>query len=647
MSAQGPPRVRLADMPALDALRALAVAGVMAFHAGALPGGFLGVELFFVLSGFLITSLLAAELARDGGLRLGRFWARRLRRLTPALLLTLLGVAGYAAWLARPAELLRIRGDALATLAYVGNWQSLLQGQDYWALFVRPSPLLHAWSLAIEGQFYLLWPLALYGLRRGLGLGWGALALGALALAGASSLAMGLAFAGGEGAARAFYGSDTRAAALLVGAALALARQARPGPLGPRLARWLPAATGLALLLLGAAWALLAGHSPLLYRGGFLLHAGLAALLVLAASAYDPGPLAPARLGRHLALALLGYLGRISYGLYLWHWPVYLALDSALAALGPAPRLLFKLVLSLVLAVASYHLLELPVRRGAFPGLRAPVVGLLAVAAVVWATLAATADGLRLAPGAAEAQPPAPSAGALEAPPAAGPARLLVVGDSVAELLGPVLAALRPDGAIASRGRAECGLLQGTRRVRLEDNSVSTRGAACPDWREDWPRALDEVRPEVVLLVLGEIAQGDWELDGRWLHPCQPEFDRRYTAELEAALELLGARGAVVVVATSAYSQWDGKPAWLDERTDCLNEAVRDAVAASPWSEVLELQPFVCPSRACVRRVAGEELRPDGVHYAGPGARWVAAWILERLAALPRAELARNHPARR
>ena len=158
-------------IPALDGLRGVAVAGVLAFHAGLLPGGYLGVDLFFVLSGFLITSLLVAEHAREGRIRLGAFWARRARRLIPALF-TALALAGlHAATLARPDELARIRADALASLIYVTNWRAVVVGNEYWALFRAPSPLEHLWSLAIEEQFYVAWPplvsaaLAL-GLRR-------------------------------------------------------------------------------------------------------------------------------------------------------------------------------------------------------------------------------------------------------------------------------------------------------------------------------------------------------------------------------------------------------------------------------------------------------------------------------------------------
>ncbi|WP_421118203.1 acyltransferase family protein [Aquihabitans daechungensis] len=162
-----PAKARIAHLPALDGLRGLAVAGVLIYHGGYLTGGYLGVDLFFVLSGFLITSLLLVEHDGSGRVGLEGFWSRRARRLLPALYLFLLGVVVYAAVWARPIDLNQIRGDVYAALLYVSNWWYISQDADYWAISLAPSPLQHLWSLAIEEQFYVVWPLIVVAVLRG------------------------------------------------------------------------------------------------------------------------------------------------------------------------------------------------------------------------------------------------------------------------------------------------------------------------------------------------------------------------------------------------------------------------------------------------------------------------------------------------
>ncbi|HEY5011346.1 MAG TPA: acyltransferase, partial [Acidimicrobiia bacterium] len=214
-------KAAIPHISALDGARGLAVAGVLLFHGGHLLGGYLGVDFFFTLSGFLITSLLLAESNRTGNIGLGGFWARRARRLLPALAVLMVGVAIYSMTLAKPAELAQIRGDALATLAYGANWRAVYAPLDYWALFSAPSPLNHTWSLAIEEQFYVLWPLLFVGL-----LAWWkravpkAVLVTSLGLAAVSSVLM-IVLYDAANSNRVYFGTDTRAAAILFGAALA------------------------------------------------------------------------------------------------------------------------------------------------------------------------------------------------------------------------------------------------------------------------------------------------------------------------------------------------------------------------------------------------------------------------------------------
>src|SRR3954471_15007810 len=214
---------RLGYVPGLDGLRGIAVIAVLLFHGGVTwaRGGFLGVDMFFVLSGFLITSLLLDERWKTGTVKLSRFWARRARRLLPALLALLAAMAAYATWVPMDSPLPSLRRDVLATLAYVSNWHFILDGGSYFARNAPPSPLRHTWSLAIEEQFYLLWPLIFIAVARGRA----RLAkLGTFIGVGiaASIAAMLLLYHPGTDASRVYYGTDTRVHVILIGCGLAV-----------------------------------------------------------------------------------------------------------------------------------------------------------------------------------------------------------------------------------------------------------------------------------------------------------------------------------------------------------------------------------------------------------------------------------------
>ena len=217
------PEPHLGRIPALDGIRALGIVLVLFFHGGFswAGGGFFGVDVFFVLSGFLITGLLVSEYRQNAGIGLARFWGHRVRRLVPALLVMLVGVALYGLFAAPSDTLGQLRSDAIATLLYVNNWHLAPGGQGYFAALNTPRPLLHTWSLSIEEQFYLVWPLVVLGVLR-----WtrSLRALLVLTVVGrvASAVTMAVVYGNGSGESRAYYGTDTRAQALLIGAALAI-----------------------------------------------------------------------------------------------------------------------------------------------------------------------------------------------------------------------------------------------------------------------------------------------------------------------------------------------------------------------------------------------------------------------------------------
>ena len=357
-------RIRPLHWPALDGVRALAVAAVVVYHArpGWLPGGFLGVDVFFVLSGFLITSLLLREQHRTGRVGLGAFWLRRARRLLPALYVLLALVLAFEL-ATRLGGATQLRGDALAALGYFTNWFLIGHQQSYFAAFSAPDALQHLWSLAVEEQFYVVWPLlfALGLLRRR-----GALVFVAAAACGSTLLCAFLFNPLGDPS-RVYYGTDTHSAGLLVGAGLALIhartwpREGRKYVVSRRLRAALLVAGVAALGGLFAAFALLAETQTLVYRGGLSLVAlGSAALLAVL---LHPGG---ARLASVFAWRPLRWIGERSYGIYLWHWPVLVITSPhGYPAGAPVAVTLVQIAAAVGLAALSYTFVETPVRSGA------------------------------------------------------------------------------------------------------------------------------------------------------------------------------------------------------------------------------------------------------------------------------------------
>ncbi len=349
--------------PALDGLRAVAVLAVLAYHwpASWMPGGFLGVEVFFVISGYLITSLLLGERQRTGSTDFKAFWARRARRLLPALFTLLVVVS--AVWLIwKPSEVAGLRGAVLAALAYVTNWYLIAAKQSYFASVGRPSPLLHLWSLAVEEQFYLIWPLVLVGLIRLFRRRMQFVLMVVLALA-AGSVVLGIVlYHPGVDPFRVWYGTDTRAAGILLGAALAIAvppwqmrAEIRRG------ARWLLGAVGMvALGVIIWMFVHVNEFDPFVYRGGFVLLDLVTVGLILAL--VHPAITLSARL---LSWGPLVWIGRRSYGIYLWHWPIFVVTRPGLDVSYGGWRLLaVRLGATMIAAELSYRLVEMPVRNG-------------------------------------------------------------------------------------------------------------------------------------------------------------------------------------------------------------------------------------------------------------------------------------------
>ncbi len=358
----------------LDGLRALAVLAVMLYHSdlGWMPAGFLGVEVFFVVSGYLITWLLLSEWRQSGSIDVKRFWQRRARRLLPALFAMVAATLSFAI-VFQPTEVVGLRGDVLAALGYVANWYLILVQKSYFEAMGRPSLLQHLWSLAVEEQFYLLWPLVLALLLRL----WHPRRVLLVALAGAalSALLMAVLYQPDVDPSRIYYGTDTRAAGLLIGAALAFVWQ-------PGFSKLLPLAspmndgggrgTGslLPLLLdaLGLAglgillWASISldEFEPALYLWGLTLVAFITAWIIVVAT--DPR----AHLGSLLDRKPLRWIGVRSYSIYLWYWPVFdLTRPRLDVPFSGFSLFVLRLAVTIALAELSFRFVETPIRQGA------------------------------------------------------------------------------------------------------------------------------------------------------------------------------------------------------------------------------------------------------------------------------------------
>lgn len=611
---------RLPHVPALDGLRGVAVVGVLAFHAGHLSGGFLGVDLFFVLSGFLITTLLLIERDADGRISLAGFWGRRARRLLPALFAVIAASTVVMRIIGRPDELDRFAQEALAALFYVANWQQLSAGGDYWALFDSPSPLEHLWSLAIEEQFYVAWPLivtaclVVVGGRR-----WVLAALSAGGLVGSIVLLNVLGDAA-EGTTRAYYGTDTRAASILFGAGLAIGTAGRR-----RVAGWaessLSALAVPAVVALGYLWVVADGTDAWLYDWGLPVHGLLGAVVIAVVAGPSSGPV-----GRVLEMRPIRAAGDISYGLYLWHWPVYVVLDQARTGLDGWTLTAARVAVSLAVSVASYHLLEQPIRRGRV-SFRWPTSTTIAAAAAVAVFVVVVADGPATADRVEVADTVAgrvrPAAIVAEEP----EHRILVVGDSGAATLAPAFEAVAPASGVVVRddGQVGCGLPRRGGGVTAADGTFFADPADCERWPSRWGDAVDEFDPDVAVLVLAWGGVGDRDIGGRVAQgPCDPEFDALYAGELRRAIRVLGADGAQVLVATSPPHGFDRS---ADDRSKCLNDIYRSIAEAEDDAAVLDLAAWTCLASACM---AGPDAdRPDGVHFEGDAAIAAAEWIIQ------------------
>ncbi len=632
-------RATIPHLPALDGLRGVAVIGVVLFHADALlRGGYLGVDLFFVLSGYLITSIILSELDATGTLDLKAFWVRRARRLFPALLSIMPAIALYARFVAGADELAGLRNDALATLAYVANWRAIFSEKSYWDLFIAPSPLEHTWSLAIEEQFYVAWPLIVtlvFGvLRKGrktlLGV--------TLALLLGSMLLMLLLY-DMDRTSRVYFGTDTRAASILAGVVLSILLPAKT-EMSMRTARVLDGFGAFTIVVLGVAWVKLDGQSTFVYHGGFWLNEALALVLIACAVAGKKSLVA-----RLFSVRPLAYMGTISYGVYLWHWPIDCLLTANRTHIEGLKLQLVRMSLTLVIAMLSYRFFERPIRMKGLPFGKPIWVVPAAFAASALSVVAGTrARPIPPAPVAAHDPPPQghsfhppfPSAYAADVEtllPAselpAGTPRVLVVGDSVAQKLGVSLRHRQDERRmwVAHRGVGDCSIVQNLKVDRQGHPATAVKNPGCAS---RWVLDTAELKPDLTLIVLGGGYYAQMMVEGKPEHACEAGWHATYRARLVELIDGMGTNAGQVVITLVPYPmdrwRYEGVVEWVE----CFNGILKE-VADEKQLPTLDLMGHVCPTQDCIRAIDGVAQRPDGLHPDGTGAEEMSRWTLAQL----------------
>ena len=569
------------------------------FHAGgALRGGYLGVDLFFVLSGYLITSLLLGEHNATGRIALWPFWVRRARRLFPALLSLMPAVAAYAMFYAKPIELAGIRADALATIAYVANWRAIFAHKSYWQLFAAPSPLEHTWSLAIEEQFYVVWPLVVALLLRR---GTRKTLLGVTLLLGGLSVAAMILLFDPEKTSRVYLGTDTRAASILAGAALACVI-APDTTFSARTVRKLDVLGVVSALGLAFMWFRVEGSSRFLYRGGFWL-AELAVLaLILCAISGTRSVVA-----RALSIRPLTFLGTISYGVYLWHWPVNVFLTPERVHARGFWLHVVQFAVTFAISLASYRWVEQPIRKNGLPFGRALYTVPLAVAVAVALVLRGTY---------ARDLPAQPVLANMFEPTASGRDvyRVMLLGDSTANSLGWGLRGVHEPGlAIELMGQDGCTML------------ADMCGGP------QWTQRTKELHPNATILFLGGAFLHGTSVDGEWRKSCNPVWDGKFETNLVRRLGDLRSPEGRVFAATIPYPLGEYDTAAFRAEVDCINASIRKSAAAVQGVEVLDFGAQLCPKGVCIRESGGQIIRPDGVHYTIDGAAEISRWVLAQI----------------
>lgn len=630
---------------ALDGIRGVLVIFLLLFHFGVtqLSGAWLTLNVFFVLSGFLIVRMLVQERARTGRIRFVAFYARRARRLFPALALLLMAVVIYGLAFASSAQRASLRWDVLATMGYFMNWRLISQSDQYFVHFAEPSVLQHTWSLSVEEQFYLVVPLLVLALmamlrtRR-------AVISALLGLATLSAVWMAVVGVGTDHArSHLYYGTDTRAQSLLLGAALGVwtarfGARPRPNSFSVKQVQLLGSGA-LAITLVG--FVVADPQTTLMANGGMFVLSLAATAWVWAAADDRTGPLQ-----RVLAVRPLAALGRISYGAYLWHWPIGLWLGQALPGAPVWQRVVAGFMLTIGIATLSYQRLERPIHDHGWRALLGGALRARTVAVAVAVALVVGAFGLHGNPAAAAEGPPvaAPAPNLVPRQPTyrapETPETIALFGDSVPDRLTKDFPASDYKNLKVINGASSgCDLLT-TPYLNPGNNDPESLRPDCVAFKKEWPKQLEGTGTKLLLIMPSRLLQLTHVIDGKKRTLGDHVYDQAVRHQLDvvaAGAKRAGARVAMVTM--PCYDPKTAAGVFLKTMRESapetlhafahpaqLNALVR-GWATAHGAPVIDLHGAVCGSGDTPKRPGGNSLYADGVHFSPWGAKVVWKWL--------------------
>ncbi len=667
--ATGPRALGGKRVASLDGLRGAALLVIMGDHFGVgwLQGGLFSLDIFYVLSGFLITGLLLSGFRRNGRVKLVGFWAGRARRLLPALVIMLIVVSLWVRFFVPTGTYPDFRLSALSALFYFSNWWQIANSTNYFVVTGAVSPLTHTWSLAVEEQFYLMWPLVvLVVMKLGRTFARGVRVLLVISVVGAvaSAAEMALLYSPTANTTRLYFGTDTHVQSIFVGTAMACifaTIQLRRGTTGiaplatSAAARYVLVGLGIiGFAVIITMTGTLTGLSAVDYRGGFLIASLSAAAIILGAICVPDSPI-----DRVLSLRPFVWLGTISYGAYLWHFPIYVFLTPTRVGASGLLLLVLRFACTIVVAATSFYLVERPIMHRTFwRSLKAVVPAGAMMVATIGVILVATEASTAAAPAVARF---GDSDQTHTSAHVTNPPEVVVLGDSTALTLGFALTATAPtDTKIVNGGLFGCGLAMATYSSDDPPTANLPMFPACnpsTPISQQWP-AQDAMNVantgpgDVVLFVAGDWETHDLLVNGEWTNILATSFQRYELSQLHKLVSITTAHGAhldlFTMPAEDGALQTGVKSIDSDspKRRAIYNNLLSKVAAEFPGKvSIVDYGHILSPKGVFTEYLNGVQIRTiDGVHtpayapgnvYAGNSTQAVAQafynWVSPRL----------------